>query len=349
MRRCALLSLLVPAAVLAGCGGSSSSSSTNANDLVAPGQIAKVGSRVITRPMVVEIMRQAIASRSSSAGGTAPAVGSQEYLTLREQAVGVLVRDAQIREGARRVSVAVSTGALDKAVTAVEVAAYPGKTAGTVDRAKLNAALGKAGTSEALLRSQVEGVELTKLIRAKVTAAVKVTDKQVADQYAKDKTTVYTSDTRKLRHILVAAKDKALAVRLSKQLQTSDANFAVDAAKYSTDTSNAKTGGDLGDKPKSDWVPEFGDAAWKLAVNQVSDPVKTQFGWHVIEALSPIKKTVKPLDATLKAQIKTTLLTQAQDATLRTWFQRVQGDLVGQTTYAPGFGPAATAPTALGQ
>ena len=80
------------------------------------------------------------------------------------------------------------------------------------------------------------------------------------------------------RHILVPTEDEAKAA--VKRLQAGE-DFAKLAAELSKDPGSE--GGDLGYFTKDKMVPEFADAAFKLDVGKLSDPVKSQFGWHVIK------------------------------------------------------------------
>jgi len=81
------------------------------------------------------------------------------------------------------------------------------------------------------------------------------------------------------RHILVETEDdaKAALAELKK-----GADFAAVAKAKSKDP-NASDGGDLGYFTRDRMVPEFADVAFKLEVGQISDPVKTEFGWHIIK------------------------------------------------------------------
>jgi peptidyl-prolyl cis-trans isomerase C len=81
------------------------------------------------------------------------------------------------------------------------------------------------------------------------------------------------------RHILVASEDDAKSV--FEQLRKG-ADFAALAKEKSKDPSSSE-GGDLGYFTRDRMVPEFADAAFKLQVGQISDPVKTEFGWHIIK------------------------------------------------------------------
>ena len=81
------------------------------------------------------------------------------------------------------------------------------------------------------------------------------------------------------RHILVPSEDEAKAILA--QLK-GGADFAALAKEKSKDPGAAE-GGDLGYFTKEQMVPEFAEVAFKLGKGQLSDPVKTQFGWHIIK------------------------------------------------------------------
>lgn len=102
-----------------------------------------------------------------------------------------------------------------------------------------------------------------------------------------------------LRHILVD--DEAKAKEIIAKLKAGE-KFEI-LAKLSKDTASAVKGGDLGWMPLDAWVPEFKDAAAKLQAKQITDtPVKTQFGYHVIQLVEaprapqnvPAFEAVKP-------------------------------------------------------
>jgi peptidyl-prolyl cis-trans isomerase C len=109
------------------------------------------------------------------------------------------------------------------------------------------------------------------------------------------------------RHILVATEDEAKAIEA--QLKNG-ADFATLAKQKSKDP-GAANGGDLGWFTKDQMVPAFSDAAFKLDKGQISDPVHTQFGWHIIKVED---KRIKPTPSfeQVKPQIENYVAHRAQ-------------------------------------
>ena len=87
------------------------------------------------------------------------------------------------------------------------------------------------------------------------------------------------------------AKVKAVIERLKK-----GEDFVVLAKELTEDPSGKESGGDLGYFSKDQMVPEFAEVAFKLAKGEISDPVKTQFGWHVLKVEDKRTKPVPPFE-----------------------------------------------------
>jgi parvulin-like peptidyl-prolyl isomerase len=116
------------------------------------------------------------------------------------------------------------------------------------------------------------------------------------------------------------------------------------AKKYSKDPGSAKIGGKL-TITKGQTVPEFDKAAFSLKTNEISPPVHTQYGWHIIQALSAVRPaTSKPL-ADVKAQISQTLLQTKRTAAMTKWLDGVKKSFAKQISYQAGYAPASTAST----
>lgn len=111
----------------------------------------------------------------------------------------------------------------------------------------------------------------------------------------------------KARHILVASEEEAKAVL--RRLKAGE-DFAKVADAVSKDPGSK--GGDLGWFSADRMVPEFSTAAFKLEKGQISDPVKSQFGWHVIKLEDKRAKTFPAFEA-VKEQVKSYVAQKAQD------------------------------------
>jgi peptidyl-prolyl cis-trans isomerase C len=110
------------------------------------------------------------------------------------------------------------------------------------------------------------------------------------------------------RHILVENEDEAKAVLASVK---KGGDFAALAKEKSKDPGSAAEGGDLGYFAKDQMVPEFSEIAFKLDKGQVSDPVKTQFGWHIIKVEDKRAKPAPEFDK-VKDQLQTYVMRKAQ-------------------------------------
>jgi len=123
----------------------------------------------------------------------------------------------------------------------------------------------ETGYTDAEFRDYVQGILL---------------QKKVYDELTKD--IIPNQEMVWARHILVATEPEAklMLTKLSEGEDWTDL-----AAKYSTDTSNSANGGDLGWFGRGQMVQEFEDAAYALRIGEVSQPVKTEFGYHIIQVI----------------------------------------------------------------
>ncbi len=110
------------------------------------------------------------------------------------------------------------------------------------------------------------------------------------------------------RHILVEKEDEAKAA-LARVRKGED--FAKVAAELSRDPGSGKEGGDLGYFTQDRMVPQFGAVAFQLKAGDVSEPVQTQFGWHVIKVEDKRSKPL-PKFEDVKGEIETYLVRKAQ-------------------------------------
>lgn len=169
-------------------------------------------------------------------------------------------------------------------------------------------AQGVSATDDFKRRFQMMRSKVLMELELRQLAQKAVTDEAMHKVYDEAVKQMATEEEVHARHILVATEDEAKAVvdELKK-----GADFAELAKKKSTEPGAAESGGDLGFFTKDQMVPEFADAAFKLEKGKVSDPVKTQFGWHVIKSEDKRKKPV-PTFEQVKDQLQTFVVRKAQ-------------------------------------
>ena len=139
------------------------------------------------------------------------------------------------------------------------------------------------------------------------TSKTAATDTEMRKLYDDSVKKVTPEKEVRARHILVETEEKAKEIL---QKLKAGGDFIALAKENSKDP-GAATGGDLGYFTKAQMVPEFAEAAFKLEKGQLSDPVKTQFGWHVIKIEDARDKPV-PTFETVKEQIANYLVQKAQ-------------------------------------
>ena len=141
---------------------------------------------------------------------------------------------------------------------------------------------------------------------AEVSAWEKAHGREIAAFYEANKATYSKGEQVRLRHILVRmnrnpaedekAKAHERALELRKQIQGGK-DFAQVAKESSDDTGSKAQGGELGWNEKGTFVPAFAQAAFNLKIGELSEPVLTPFGWHLIEVQEKKPAEEKPLAA----------------------------------------------------
>ena len=157
------------------------------------------------------------------------------------------------------------------------------------------------------------------LVQEEIAGKVKVEDKDVQEYYAAHPDE-FSGDTVRLRHILVQTEGEAkeIQARLAK-----NESFEELAKKLSRDTNSAPKGGDLGYLGREQMLPDFARAAFALKANEVSDVVKTPFGFHVIKMVD--RKTGAPLAFDqVKGQLQRRLTDERQGQRFQAWIKELE-------------------------
>lgn len=126
----------------------------------------------------------------------------------------------------------------------------------------------------------------------KLLSGIKVEEEEIVNYYNEHKEQFNSPESVRAEHILVPEEDKArdILVEIKEGLSFEEA-----AKKYSKCPSGAN-GGDLGYFTKGNMVKEFEDATFSMNVNEISEPVKTQFGYHLIKLIDKKEAGVKSFE-----------------------------------------------------
>lgn len=311
------------ALVAAGCGGT---------DDVPPDAVAVVDGTVITKVQLDDLLGRAKKSYTSQKREF-PKAGTSEYTALQNQAVAYLVQREEYVKEAEALDITVTPAQVDKRVAEVTQQYFGG------DKAKLAKQLKDQGYTDAAFRDDIEAQLLSEGIFEKITKEVTVTDADVKKYYADNKAQYTVAESRDVRHILV--KTQAQAEDVIRRLGAGE-DFATLAKQLSLDPGSKSNGGKLSIQ-KGQTVAPFEKAAFSLGVNEISAPIKTEFGFHVIQPLGKVKAaTATPL-ASAEAQIKSQLLEEKKNQAVQDWTKALERDYKDKITYGPGFAPPAAA------
>ena len=134
---------------------------------------------------------------------------------------------------------------------------------------------------------------------------------------------------------------KSLADSIENQLQ-GGANFAALAKKYSKDLGSAGNGGKV-TISEGHTVPGVDSVAFKLKLNEVSSPLASSYGWHIVEAIGPVvPATFTPLAQKAK-EIRAQIMKQKKQAAWTTFLASMRKEFAAKTTYRAGFAPKSAA------
>ncbi|WP_139995883.1 peptidyl-prolyl cis-trans isomerase [Kurthia sp. Dielmo] len=151
---------------------------------------------------------------------------------------------------------------------------------------------------------------------------LEITDAKLKAYFKENKSSYDTAKQVKASHILV--EDKKTAKKVAKLL-ADGGDWNKLAKKYSTDTSNASDGGNLGYFDKSSMDENFADAAFSMKKGEISDPVKSSYGYHIIK-VTGIKSAKEATYADVKDEVRTAYVNEQMNANYSTWLADLEKD-----------------------
>ena len=323
MKRLALLAFVLLVLLVTGCGGSSSTASLGADD------VAVAGSQGISKEQFQAAMARAKSFYDASKRPF-PKPGTTEYEQLKGQAVTFLVIRAEFEQEAEDMGVDLSDEQVDKRLVKLKQECCGG------NQARYEQTIKQKGLTEEQARDEVRVLLVQEGLYEKVTGDVTATKDEIKAYYDSHKTQYQQPESREVRHILV--EKKPLADQIYAQLK-SGANFAALAKKYSKDPGSAANGGKL-TVSKGQTVPQFDKKTFELKNGELSQPVKTQYGYHIIEALSDIKPATKTPLSKVQDSIKQQLEKQQKDEAMVKWVEDLKKSYCkGKIKYQVGYQP----------
>ena len=314
--------------VVAGCGGGGSGK-------VSAGSVAKVVKTDITRSSFNELMDRSQRSYKAQKR-TFPTAGSSEYIALQTQALQFLVQRAEFEIKATELGIKIDEKSVDTRLADIKKQYFGG------DQKKYEQQIKDQGLTDAQVRADLRAQIISEEVFKKATSEVKVSDADVEAYYKKNTTTYTQAESRDVRHILVKDKKTADEVHAKVVALGEKGDWSKLAKQYSQDPGSKDQGGKL-TISRGQTVPEFDKTSFALKTGAISEPVKTQFGYHIIQVLSDVKpKKVQPLSQ-VRETIRQQLLQQTRSEAMNTWVEDMKREFADKVAYAQGFEPPAAA------
>jgi len=252
--------------------------------------VARVNGEDVTRAEFDRIYKQVV----DQMGGE---IDEETALAYKKQLLDMMIESILITQEAEELGADLSEKAVNASITELM--------GGETDQAVIEEQVVAAGLTMDDLRKSVRDQLAREFVSAK--ASEETSSGTLTESYSL------------LEHILVA--DEAVANDLYAQI-TAGGDFAALAAANSTDSGSAAQGGSLGWSPTTAYVPEFAAAADALEVGGVSEPVKSDYGWHIIRKVDEMKAGAKVADA--PAELQEILATNAGEIALQEYVLKLR-------------------------
>lgn len=246
-----------------------------------------------------EVEQRAAPELVRAANEPTPEARAKLRTTILKQAVDVLIGEKLLDGQLKELNIEVTEQDVDVGIDGV-------RQQNNMEPAQFEQEIRNAGYTMASYRDFMKKhLAKLKLINLKVRSKVKVSDDDLQQEYQRYLKSEGADPEIHARHILVQVPAKASAADAEAARQKA-ASFALEArkpgadfvalAKKRSEGSSANDGGDLGYFRRGVMVPEFERVAFALKPGEVSEPVRTKFGWHVIKVDDVRAAEVKPFD-----------------------------------------------------
>jgi foldase protein PrsA len=260
-----------------------------------------------------------------------PKAGTPQFQQIQQSAITFLVQSRELEQKAKELGVKLSDEDISKRFA--QIRRQLGGQKNLESQAKANG-LTLQDVRDIVIRPQL----LSEGIYKKVTGDVKASDSDVSKYYASHLKLYQQPESRDVLNILVTS--RPLANKLYDKIKAG-ADFGKLAQKYSKEPTSAKQGGKL-TIVKGQMVGPVDQTVFLLNQGQVSRPVKSQYGWHIIKAVGPVKPaSTTPLNS-VKAAIKQQLVQQRKRDKWSKWISDTKKEYAKKVDYQVGYAPPST-------
>lgn len=251
--------------------------------------------------------------RRELSGGELPDPTQEQLEPLRRALLDSHIERMLILQEARKLEVVVADEDVDRQLLRM-AAQFP------ADR--FQDALGQSALTQAEFKRRTrERLTIEKLFATRVYPRVAVTEAELRDAFTERAAEFETQEQVRMLQIVVRELDEA--TRLRGQLRAGKATFGELARRFSL-SADAKVGGDLGFFPKGRMPAVFEEWAWKLPLNQVSDVVESEYGFHLFMVLER-RAAARPDFAQARVALEKRLVSERQQAAERAWVEALKG------------------------
>ncbi len=246
--------------------------------------------------------------------------GQLFQLRIRTQALQGLIRQILLSQEANSRNVVVSDQDIETEYTTRYESILSQY---NITEQQLGAALQEQGSTleefQQQQRTQVKIQLNNEALRKDVAGTIEPSDAKLASYFENNISKYQTQEQVRASHILV--QDEETATDLIQRLEAG-ANFAELANQYSTDTTSAEKGGDLGWFARGKMVPEFEEVVFSLEVGEISAPVKTNYGYHIIR-LDERRSAHTPILEEVRDQVRDDFIAEKTDERFNEWYEEI--------------------------
>jgi len=304
--------------------------------ITAPGLAPEPKAGPVAEVNGVEITRQDLARRfaavvSRQLGGQAANLGPEQLAQMLQQLpqeqvdqlVQGLIDEKLLAQAVEEEEIAVPEEEVEARLETIPVP----------EGMELDAFLKSRGTTEKKVRADIrESLAISKLLEEKTAGeSAKVDEADVLAFYEENPELFETEEAVKARHILIKSDSPETDASAKKEIEEirervvgEDSEEFADVAKATSEGPSGEKGGDLGEFGRGQMVGPFEDAAFSLEVGEVSEPVKTQFGWHLIKVEAKTEAGKQPLDDDLKVKITSAIENKREQALIEDYLESLR-------------------------